>query len=319
MLTVIAYLLCATLVVVSSVKASKYIDLLDKKTSLSGAFLGGVLLSAITSFPELFTSITATGIIHKPELCMGNILGSNLFNLAVLTLTGLFYIREFIKVEHSASNKKIVYGLTGIYLLLIFNHGSMLQQSILTVNLVSFLILAIYFYVVKNLSSDKEETEDDSDCDWPVGKVVLRFILASIVIILASVGMTFAADAISVEYNFSSGVVGALLLGVATSLPEVSSTIALYRLRNYNAAVGDIIGSNLFNFFVLCVVDIVSLKQAIYTYADEKVERLLIFGCIATILMAFILSRRLKSWLRIILMALVVMLYILVFTSLQYI
>lgn len=52
------YLLVAAGVVLFSVKASEYVDLLDKKTSLSGAFIGGIMLSAVTSLPELFTSIS---------------------------------------------------------------------------------------------------------------------------------------------------------------------------------------------------------------------------------------------------------------------
>lgn len=78
------YLLVAAGVVLFSVKASEYVDLLDKKTSLSGAFIGGIMLSAVTSLPELFTSISATVLIHQPGLCLGNILGSDLFNMAML-------------------------------------------------------------------------------------------------------------------------------------------------------------------------------------------------------------------------------------------
>lgn len=71
----ILYILVAAAVVWLSVKASHYIDLIDQKSSLSGAFLGGVLLSAVTSLPELFTSISATVLLAKPSLCLGNISG----------------------------------------------------------------------------------------------------------------------------------------------------------------------------------------------------------------------------------------------------
>ena len=84
MLLLVKYAVVASLVVWLSIKASKYIDMLDKTTKLSGAFLGGVLLSAVTSLPELFTSISATVLLKKPSLCIGNILGSDIFNLAIL-------------------------------------------------------------------------------------------------------------------------------------------------------------------------------------------------------------------------------------------
>ena len=80
----ILYILVSVAVVLLSIKASRYIDLIDQKSSLSGAFLGGVLLSAVTSLPELFTSISATLLLEKPSLCLGNILGSNIFNLVAV-------------------------------------------------------------------------------------------------------------------------------------------------------------------------------------------------------------------------------------------
>ena len=66
-----AYLVVAVAVVLLSIKASEYVDLLDKRQSFSGAFIGGVMLSAVTSLPELFTSLSSTVFLDKPGLCMG--------------------------------------------------------------------------------------------------------------------------------------------------------------------------------------------------------------------------------------------------------
>ncbi|MBQ2429353.1 MAG: hypothetical protein II274_00700, partial [Alistipes sp.] len=87
----ILYLITVTAVVWFSILASRYIDMIDRSTRLSGAFLGGVLLSAITSLPELFTSISATILIDNPSLCIGNILGSNLFNFGMLAVVILCF------------------------------------------------------------------------------------------------------------------------------------------------------------------------------------------------------------------------------------
>ncbi|MGL5313577.1 MAG: sodium:calcium antiporter, partial [Peptostreptococcaceae bacterium] len=79
----LSYAIVATIVVFLSIKAAKYVDLIDKTTSLSGAFIGGILLSAVTSLPELLTTISATAWLDSPGLSVGNILGSNLFNLTI--------------------------------------------------------------------------------------------------------------------------------------------------------------------------------------------------------------------------------------------
>ena len=67
------YIVLAILVVFLSVRLSYYVDCLDKKTNLSGAFIGGVMLAAVTSLPELFTSLTAVlaliSLILYREMC----------------------------------------------------------------------------------------------------------------------------------------------------------------------------------------------------------------------------------------------------------
>ena len=92
----ILYLVVAALVTFMSIKASEYVDMLDKTTSLSGAFLGGILLSAVTSLPELFTSISSTLMLDQPGLCIGNILGSNIFNYAMLSFFILTAVAKFV-------------------------------------------------------------------------------------------------------------------------------------------------------------------------------------------------------------------------------
>lgn len=72
----IIYLAIAAAVVLISVKLSEYVDLLDRTTDISGAFIGGVMLAAVTSLPELFTSIAATLFVNQPDLVIGNVLGA---------------------------------------------------------------------------------------------------------------------------------------------------------------------------------------------------------------------------------------------------
>lgn len=293
---IFAYIVVATTVVMLSIKASNYVDLLDKNTRLSGAFLGGVLLSAVTSLPELFTSISSTLLISKPSLCIGNILGSNLFNLAVLALVGLFSIRHFSRSKISRSNIAVALFVTLIYGASILNWFNIANFEIATINILTIIIIVLYICGVKFLSNDNNEPQSEC-CNTPaktdkskVQKIVIKFILTSIGIIVSSIAMTYISDNISLRYNIGLGLTGAIFLGVATSLPEVSSTIALFRLRNYNAAVGNIIGSNLFNFLVLCIVDMLCMHSDIYDFSDSKVENLLTFGTVATLATLYMLQ-----------------------------
>ena len=105
----IIYLAIAAAVVLISVKLSEYVDLLDRTTDISGAFIGGVMLAAVTSLPELFTSIAATLFVNQPDLVIGNVLGSNLFNLAILGSLILFSLRKFSSSFLSESHRGTPY------------------------------------------------------------------------------------------------------------------------------------------------------------------------------------------------------------------
>lgn len=283
MLLVIEYILVASLVIFCSIKASQYIDMLDKTTKMSGAFLGGVLLSAVTSLPELFTSISATVLLHKPGLCIGNILGSNIFNLAVLALASLWTMRYFKDAKISKGNIFVTAFVLLIYIALLLNMFNILRFEIATIDVVTIAIIFIYAFGVRYLAKDGGNETSDEEVTLSTRQIVVRFFFTSVVIVVLSVVMTYITDDLAAQYNIGAGLAGALFLGVATSLPEVSSTIALFRMRSYNIAVGNIVGSNLFNFLVLCVADILCFSESVYDFSDMKVVGLLEYGLCATI------------------------------------
>ncbi len=294
------YALLAVAVVWLSIKASRYIDMLDKATSLSGAFLGGVLLSAITSLPELFTSISATVLIHKPALCIGNILGSNLFNTAVLAALTVLTIRNFGNRRVGRGNRKVTLYVLLIYVALVLNWHNILNVDIFTVNIVTFVIAALYIISVRYLAGDSAPKSDEKESvGLTVKQISVRFTLAALGIIAVSIPLTYVTDAIAVRFNLGAGLAGALFLGVATSLPEVSSTAALFRMKNYDIAVGNIVGSNLFNFMILCVADVLALRQSVYDFADPQVVSLLEWGVVATALLMVMLYVR-RPWVRVV-------------------
>ena len=311
MLLILEYIVVASLVVFFSIKASKYIDMLDKTTKLSGAFLGGVLLSAVTSLPELFTSISATLLIGKPSLCLSNILGSNIFNMAMLALATLTTIKHFAKAKISRGNILVTLFVLLIYIALLLNMFNVLNLEVATVNIVSLVIVLLYAFGVRYLAGESGCVDEDCCRDITLSRrqIVLRFILSSVAIIALSILMTYVTDDIATEFSIGSGLAGALFLGVATSLPEVSSTVMLVRMRNFNIAVGNIVGSNLFNFTILCVADVLALQQNIYDYSDAKVVGLLEFGLFATLALLPMLYLR-KRWEKVVTALAVILCYV---------
>lgn len=297
------YFVVATLVVLLSIKAAYYVDLIDKTTNLSGAFIGGVLLSAVTSLPELLTSISATMFFDNSGLALGNILGSNIFNLTTLSILILFSFSTFKKSKVSISHKHTAVYTLIIYTIIILNMYKILDLNILTVSCTSIFILIIYVLGVKSMINDNSEkdmafeeiandTVTEEECSLTLKQIIIRFIFTSIGLVIASISITYVTDIISVRLNMSASLVGALLLGIATSLPEVSSSISLVRMGNFNVTVGNIVGSNLFNFLILFVVDVLYIKGSIYNFGDKQSKNLLFFGMISTILMIVILKSK---------------------------
>lgn len=274
------YLVLALLVVVLSVKLSYYVDCLDKKTNLSGAFIGGVLLAAVTSLPELFTSLTAVLALDQPDLVQGNVLGSNIFNLCVIGGIVLFTSKRYQRATLSNSHHKTVWYGIMMYLLVVIAmcYPMQIGIGIVQINLMSIFIFILYLISVKFMGKDTSaDTQEDENIVLSVKQISIRFLMYSVGLIAVSILLTQVSDKLAVKLNLEASVAGAIFLGIATSLPELSASINLVRIGNFNASFGNVLGSNLFNFIILCFADIIYLKGGIYA-ASPSVVRLLGFG-----------------------------------------
>jgi cation:H+ antiporter len=309
----LTYILVACAVVFLSVKASVYIDLIDKKSSLSGAFLGGVLLSAVTSLPELFTSISATLLLAKPGLCLGNVLGSNIFNLVVLAVMFMLFLRSSQKARISRSHNFVIIFCLVTYVVIALNmlFPNILDYHLLSVSVTSLAIVLCYIFGVKYLSGEggEESKQEGDDSSLTMRGIILRFVLCSVGLVGLSIWLTYLSDDLATTLGMGAGLAGALFLGVATSLPELSSTISLFRMRNYDIAVGNIVGSCLFNMIILTVADLLWFKGTIYDFSDGNVGEMLLFGGVA--MLSMLVSLRCKSrWGRLLSSLLVVACYV---------
>ena len=285
----ILYLMVAAAVVFLSIKASKYIDLIDQKSSLSGAFLGGVLLSAVTSLPELFTSISATLLLAKPGLCMGNILGSNIFNLVVLAVMFLLFLKSSYAAKLAKGHNFVILYCLVTYVAIVLNMflPKIFDFHVLSLSVTSIVIIIAYVLGVKYLSGEESESSaeegGEEESSLTMRGIIFRFVLCSIGLVGLSIWLTYLSDDIATSLGMGAGLAGALFLGVATSLPELSSTVTLFRLRNYNIAVGNIVGSCLFNMIILTVADLLWFKGTIYDFSDGNVAQMLGFGAVAMV------------------------------------
>lgn len=280
-MSIFTYLIIAGVVVFSSIKLSDYVDLLDKKTNLSGALLGGILLAAVTSLPELFTSISSTLFIGKNSFVIGNILGSNIFNMCLFFIPYVFFFAKLasLKVNKSHLISMLFIGLLYISVSLagfVFNFYHLLWGWF---NPISILIIAIYALSIWKTPKVEEGNKEESKSKLSVKQIVILFAVFSVLLIAMSIGITYHTDWIVSTFNFGETFGGALFLGVATSLPELTSTINLCKKRNFDAAYGNILGSCVFNFIILSFSDLLSFNCG-PLYAIDQSSFLLIIAMV---------------------------------------
>ena len=262
-MSIITYLIIAAVVVFASIKLSDFVDLLDKKTNLSGALLGGILLAAVTSLPELFTSLSSTLFINKNAFVLGNILGSNMFNMCLFFIPYLFFFGKLAKEKVGKSHLFSMLFIGLLYITVsvagfVFNFYHILWGWF---NPMSILIVAIYaLAILKTPKTEEPDEEKEDTSKLSVKQIVILFVLFAVLLIAMSIGITYHTNWIVNTFGFGDTFGGALFLGVATSLPELTSTINLCKKRNFDAAYGNILGSCVFNFIILSFSDILSFN-----------------------------------------------------------
>ena len=294
-LWVLIYAVLASLVVFLSIKLSDYVDLLDKKTKVSGALLGGILLAGVTSLPELFTSLTGTLIVGDNKLVLGNIMGSDFFDIMIF---GVVYFLFFKKFTQGKVGKQHYLTILFTALMLISvtiaafvfsKHGWLIGYF----NPMSLVIIAIYVVsvVLTPKTEEKEKQEEEIKSKLSVKQIWILLAIFSFVLIGASIGVTMVTEEIVNGFNIGHTFGGSLFLGVATSLPEVTATISLCKKKNFDAAYGDILGSCVFNIIILAFADAISFtpearQTSVYVINNDSL--MLIAGTAICLLLTFI-------------------------------
>ncbi len=295
MMWVFIYAALAVCVVFFSIKLANYVDLIDKKTDLSGAFIGGVILAAVTSLPELFTSISAVLFVKQPDLVMGNILGSNLFNMCIFGGAALIAAKSLCKSTIGSSHFKTTVITFIMFAIMMLPVVFKKDYTVVGISVYSIILLVLYACSIKFMAGDSAESEGEDTSDLTLKQIIIRFVIMAVLLVVASIFITIAADHLSEEFNLGKTVGGALFLGVATSLPELTSSIALIRKGNFNACAGNVMGSGVFNFCIISVADILYRGGSVYISNDKSSSYLNIFGLIATTAVGAILLMKMRK------------------------
>ena len=260
----LAFCLCAAAVGRAGYLLSASADALAHHHGWSRGWVGLALLATVTSLPELATGISAVTLIDAPNLGVGNALGACLFNLGYLVVVDLLQ-REQPMYRH-ASPSHLLSAAFGVVMLgfvamtlLVAPHA----PALLHLGLYSPVLLGLYLVALRNLlRQDRAARPALPTVPTPKASAVdirpvwRRFLLAAAVVVLAGAALSPLADRLAGLLGLSRSFVGTVLLALVSSLPELAVTLAALRLRALDMAIGNLLGSNLFNIAILAIDDL---------------------------------------------------------------
>lgn len=277
----------AILVIIAAIKLAEYGDVIALRTRLGGLFIGTVLLAAATSLPELLTTISAINQM-APNLAVGNIFGSSMFNMFMLGVLDIFYqqarILRQVAISHALSGSLAVL-LTA---LAVFFIQANIDLQVGWVGVDSLLLIGLYLYGLRLINNNNHQGSPESEAadEGKEGLPSLKFastgfFIATIVLLITAPWLVRSSVGIAEITGLSTGFIGVTLVATVTSLPEVVTTIAAVRLKAYNLAVGNLFGSNIFNIFALGLADLFFLPGRLLSTVDPA---LMLAGLIALLL-----------------------------------
>jgi cation:H+ antiporter len=247
---------------------SSSFDVIAEKTGLGRAWVGAILLAGVTSLPELVSGITAVTVLHAPNLAIGGIVGSNLFNLTLIAVMDVAYQPGSILSQ--AQDGHILSGGLGILLIGMAASAplwgvSFTSAGILGVSFISLGLIAVYLISARLLATfERKRAVEVLHQEAEVlhydrisrRRAFLTFGGAAVVVVITGVWLSSLTDQIATTTGLGRSFVGALFLGVSTSLPEITASLTAVRMGAIDLAIGNVLGSNLFNIALLAVYDV---------------------------------------------------------------
>jgi cation:H+ antiporter len=268
MLPWLKFAICAGMIGLAGPVLTQYGDIIAGLTGLSRSWIGLVLLATATSLPELFTGISAGGSAGEPNIAVGDVLGSCVFNLMMLVVLDEMSRDEpmYRRIDQghilTAGFGVILIGSAGVLLLLSQNG---LNFPLLHISLYTPFIVVLYLVAIRAAFVYERRTQPapqiiKTERNITLRTAVLRYLAAAAVVVAAGSWLPFIGSEIADVMGWRTTFVGTLLIAGATSVPELVVTVSALRLGAVDMAIGNLLGSNMFDVLILAADDVAYTK-----------------------------------------------------------
>ncbi len=264
---------------------------LAKKNHISDLVIGLTIVAFGTSAPELVVNAVAS-FNGLSDIVFGNIIGSNNFNLfIILGIAGLIYP---ITVQSSTAWKEIPLSLIITILFFILANNFFIYQNLAISRWEGMILLIAFigflYYVFHQLKEEKSEAVNyEEKSNFKIWSLILFGITGLIA------GGKLVVDhsiEIATELDVNQKIIGLTIIAAGTSLPELVTSIVAALKKNSNIAIGNVIGSNIFN--ILLILSISALIHPISYNTNFNRELLILMGGTVFLILAMVTGKRKK-------------------------
>ena len=219
---------------------------ISKMFNIPSFIIGLTVVAFATSAPELFISLEAINN-QKYDIIFGNVIGSNIANICLVLAITLI----FVNVRFSDLTKKIDIPFL-LFSTLLFSAFLFIFKSIsFWIGIVFFFFISLYLFIITKKSYVVKDNEMQSKFKSNIVPQFLILLISAVMLKFGAEWLISGVTTIAVDFGVSDRVIAFTLVAVGTSLPELSTSfVAIYK-KEKNLAVGNLIGSNIFNLLIV--------------------------------------------------------------------
>jgi cation:H+ antiporter len=220
-----------------------------RKYKVSDFVIGAAIVGVGTSMPEMVVSYIGT-LENNPDIAIGNVVGSNIFNiLGILGLTAMFFPIA-VSRENMRFELPVCIAVSALLTLLVFNFFAGGRPTIGRLDgfvlLLSFGLFMWYSFRRDRKSAKKDNPSSQAETG-PIWKALLKTTTGLVILIVSCDLFVESAVSISKSFGVSDAFISLTLIACGTSLPELAASLFAAIKKNTQLALGNIIGSNIFN------------------------------------------------------------------------
>jgi cation:H+ antiporter len=261
----VQFLLTSLVIVFAGVRLARYGDIIGEKTGLGRSWVGVVLLAATTSLPELFTGFGATALSALPDIAAGDVLGSCMFNLLILSMMDAIQPEPLSARAHQGHALSIGFGLLLVGVAGLALLAGAHAPAFGWIGAPSLVLIAVYFVAMRMIFAhgQKQRLEETKEVarELKYGEItkrsaILWYTVNASLVVGAALWLPQLGAEIARQTGLGEAFVGSLFIAVTTSLPEIVVSLAAVRLGALDLGIGNVLGSNIFNMLILGLDDV---------------------------------------------------------------